>query len=111
MVDGPMSKVEGRIEAVSKAACAGVAGFRHGRSIVAREKDFALLYATGKPFPGNCGCRTSAIFADNARDCPVTPTAGQVSSGGVMDLAMAMGVALFGMFAASTVYFFHKLDR
>jgi len=28
-----------------------------------------------------------------------------------MDLAMAMGVALFGMFAVSTVYFFHKLDR
>ena len=26
-----------------------------------------------------------------------------------MDLAMAMGVALFGMFAASTVYFFYKL--
>jgi len=28
-----------------------------------------------------------------------------------MDLAMAMGVALFGMFAASTFYFFHKLGR
>jgi hypothetical protein len=36
---------------------------------------------------------------------------GEVGSGGVMDLAMAMGVALFGMFAASTVYFFHKLER
>ncbi|WGS48850.1 UDP pyrophosphate phosphatase [Paraburkholderia sp. D15] len=33
------------------------------------------------------------------------------ASGGVMDLAMAMGVALFGMFAASTVYFFYKLER
>lgn len=32
-------------------------------------------------------------------------------SGGGMDLAMAMGVVLFGMFTASTVYFFHKLDR
>jgi hypothetical protein len=30
---------------------------------------------------------------------------------GVMDLAMAMGVALFGMFAVSTVYFFYKLER
>jgi len=28
-----------------------------------------------------------------------------------MDLAMAMGVALFGMFTASTVYFFYKLER
>jgi len=28
-----------------------------------------------------------------------------------MDLAMAMGVALFGMFAASTAYFFYKLER
>jgi len=28
-----------------------------------------------------------------------------------MDLAMAMGVALFGMFAVSTVYFFYKLER
>jgi hypothetical protein len=36
---------------------------------------------------------------------------GLTDRGGVMDLAMAMGVALFGMFAASTVYFFYKLDR
>jgi len=28
-----------------------------------------------------------------------------------MDLAMAMGVALFGMFTASTYYFFHSLGR
>jgi len=28
-----------------------------------------------------------------------------------MDLAMAMGVSLFGMFTASTVYFFYKLER
>jgi len=28
-----------------------------------------------------------------------------------MDLAMAMAVALFGMFAVSTVYFFHQLER
>ncbi|NYH13212.1 UDP pyrophosphate phosphatase [Paraburkholderia bryophila] len=33
------------------------------------------------------------------------------AQGGTMDLAMAMGVALFGMFAASTVYFFYKLER
>jgi hypothetical protein len=36
---------------------------------------------------------------------------GETASGGSMDLAMAMGVALFGMFAASTFYFFHKLGR
>jgi hypothetical protein len=36
---------------------------------------------------------------------------GETGSGGIMDLAMAMGVALFGMFALSTVYFFYKLER
>jgi hypothetical protein len=36
---------------------------------------------------------------------------GETGSGGTMDLAMAMGVALFGMFAVSTVYFFYKLER
>jgi len=28
-----------------------------------------------------------------------------------MDLAMAMGMALFGMFAVSTAYFFYQLGR
>jgi len=28
-----------------------------------------------------------------------------------MDLAMAMGVALLGMFAGSTIYFFYKVAR
>lgn len=73
--------------------------------------DFALLCATGKPFSGNCGCRRCVILADNGLDCPVTSTTGRDCSGGFMDLAMAMGVALFGMFAASTVYFFYKLER
>jgi hypothetical protein len=41
----------------------------------------------------------------------VTFAAGRDRSGGSMDLAMAMGVALFGMFTASTVYFFYKLER
>jgi hypothetical protein len=35
---------------------------------------------------------------------------GPTDRGGVMDLAMAMGVALFGMFAVSTIYFFYKLE-
>jgi hypothetical protein len=76
-----------------------------------REKDFALLCATGKPFWGNCGCRKKAIPNDNSSDCPVLRLPGEIGSGGVMDLAMAMGLALFGMFAASTFYFFHKLER
>ncbi|SIT38392.1 hypothetical protein BN2476_170110 [Paraburkholderia piptadeniae] len=32
-------------------------------------------------------------------------------SGGAMDLAMAMSVALFGMFTGSTIYFFYKFTR
>jgi len=28
-----------------------------------------------------------------------------------MDLAMAMGLALFGIFAGSTVFFFYRLPR
>jgi hypothetical protein len=76
-----------------------------------RNDDFALLYATGKPFSGNCGCRKQAIVVDNPSHCPVISTAGRDRSGGVMDLAMAMGVALFGMFTASTAYFFYKLER
>ncbi|WP_152530814.1 hypothetical protein [Paraburkholderia dilworthii] len=78
---------------------------------VGRSDDFALLCATGKPFSGNCGCRKQAIVADNSSHCPVIFTAGRDRSGGVMDLAMAMGVTLFGMFTASTVYFFYKLER
>ncbi len=73
--------------------------------------DFALLWATGKPFSGNYGFAplvsvtiirlTARPFQRRAR-----PT-----SGGVMDLAMAMGMALFSMFAVSTVYFFYHLER
>jgi hypothetical protein len=32
-------------------------------------------------------------------------------NGESMDLAMAMGLALFGMFAGSTVLFFYKIAR
>jgi hypothetical protein len=32
-------------------------------------------------------------------------------TGGCMDLAMAMGLALFGMFAGSTFVFFYKISR
>jgi hypothetical protein len=35
----------------------------------------------------------------------------QPTKGGRMDLAMAMGLALIGMFAGSTVLFFYKIAR
>jgi hypothetical protein len=76
-----------------------------------RENDFALLCATGKPFWGNCGCRRSTIFTDNPRTARSLQRPGEIGSGGFMDLAMAMGVVLFGMFGVSTVYFFYKLER
>ncbi|MGN4076810.1 hypothetical protein [Burkholderia gladioli] len=34
-----------------------------------------------------------------------------LSGVGSMDLAMAMGIALFGMFTGSTVLFFYQLGR
>jgi hypothetical protein len=76
-----------------------------------RNRDFALLCATGKPFPGNCGCRESANLTDNPPERPVNSTPGRIGSGGIMDLATAMAVALFGIFTASTYYFFHSLKR
>ena len=76
-----------------------------------RSNDFALLCATGKPFSGNCGCPGSTILVDNPLTARPLQRPGEIGSGGFMDLAMAMGVALFGMFAASTVYFFYKLER
>ena len=41
------------------------------------------------------------------------PNLGQVSftGGASMDLALAMGVALLGTFAGSTIYFFYKVAR
>jgi hypothetical protein len=102
MVDGVMELV---VDASDAAAAAAATSGTGGND------DFALLYATGKPFWGNCGCRKRPIVADNPSHCPVISTAGRDRSGGVMDLAMAMGVALFGMFTASTVYFFYKLER
>lgn len=41
---------------------------------------------------------------------PETPRIGRLA-GGCMDLAMAMGLSLFGMFAGSTVLFFYRLAR
>jgi hypothetical protein len=77
---------------------------------VRREADFALLCATGKPFWGNCGFAEPVSLPIIRRTARSFQPPGNTDSGGVMDLAMAMGVALFGMFAASTVYFFYKLE-
>jgi len=111
MVDGLVSK---RLKADPGAPAGGAILAYERRKWprgAARENDFALLSATGKPFWGNCGCRRKGILADNSSDCPVTSTSGETASGGCMDLAMAMAGTLFGMFAASTVYFFYKLER
>jgi hypothetical protein len=56
--------------------------------------------------------RETGKLADNPPGCPAIcfEPPGRTDCGGMMDLAMAMGVALFGMFAASTVYFFYKLE-
>ncbi|CAG9243139.1 hypothetical protein PCAR4_130024 [Paraburkholderia caribensis] len=75
------------------------------------EADFAPLCATGKPFSGNCGCYRTVgainnVYEDRLRPDPITRF-----SGGAMDLAMAMSVALFGMFTGSTIYFFYKFTR
>jgi hypothetical protein len=36
---------------------------------------------------------------------------GFVPQGGIMDLAMAMGVTLFGLFVGSSAWFFHRVKR
>ncbi|RFU46614.1 hypothetical protein D0B32_16490 [Paraburkholderia sp. DHOC27] len=81
-----------------------------GRADRRREADFAPLYATGKPFWGNCGFAKAVEVTIILRVARWFELSGLTDRGGVMDLAMAMGVALFGMFAVSTVYFFYKLD-
>jgi hypothetical protein len=111
MVDGLMSK---RLKAEARRPGSGAILACERWTLprgAARENDFALLSATGKPFSGNCGCRRKAILADNSSDCSELRRPGETASGGCMDLAMAMAVTLFGMFAASTVYFFYKLER
>jgi hypothetical protein len=92
-----------------RAPPSAVADFRRRVSppIVRR---FALR---GNPLSGNCECRRTVVRVDNWYDRPITRfrISGISFSGGAMDLAMAMGVALLGMFAGSTIYFFHKVSR
>jgi len=80
---------------------------RHAR----RNSDFALLYATGKPFSGNCGGSESANLTHNLPVVRSSSSRARLAQEGVMDLAMAMAVGLFGIFTASTYYFFHSLKR
>ncbi|ACC70090.1 hypothetical protein PPMP20_20625 [Paraburkholderia phymatum] len=77
----------------------------------ATNADFAPLYATGKPFWGNCGCYRTVGAIDNVLEDRLRPDAITRFLGGAMDLAMAMSVALFGMFTGSTIYFFYKFAR
>ncbi|MFM0072251.1 hypothetical protein PQQ86_13885 [Paraburkholderia sediminicola] len=111
MVDGLVDKGWVRFKReLSAARTRGVNG-RTAPHDGSRSNDFALLCATGKPFSGNCGWPGSTILVDNPLTARPLQRPGEIGSGGFMDLAMAMGVALFGMFAASTVYFFYKLER
>jgi len=77
----------------------------------AANDDFAPLCATGKPFSGNCGCYRTVGTINNVYEARPRPDAITRFSGGAMDLAMAMSVALFGMFTGSTIYFFYKFAR
>jgi hypothetical protein len=69
----------------------------------------ALRY--GETLLGKLRVRVTGQLADNSDECPAFQPLGPTDSGGAMDLATAMAVALFGMFAGSTVYFFYKLER
>ncbi|WP_155629469.1 hypothetical protein [Burkholderia territorii] len=71
-----------------------IIGPRHGR---------------GKPFSGKLRVFQTADGLDNA--CKPVMLPGHDTRGGAMDLAMAMGIALFGMFTGSTVLFFYQLGR
>ena len=51
------------------------------------------------------------IMCTSARSGRMRSDATHTVSGGAMDLAMAMSVALFGMFTGSTIYFFYKVAR
>ncbi|MBN3815883.1 hypothetical protein G3N57_04350 [Paraburkholderia sp. Se-20369] len=65
--------------------------------------------ASGKTLPGKLRVLKTVKHPDNAlnRSCCRVMTL----RGAAMDLAMAMGIALFGMFTGSTVLFFYQLGR
>jgi hypothetical protein len=73
------------------------------------------------PWWGNRGFCPRRGLADNSRSRPLSvrwaaflvhaSARAAPRQGRCMDLAMAMGLALFGMFAGSTVLFFYRLGR
>ena len=64
----------------------------------------------GNPLLGNREYWPAGVLVDNdANRLAISDAGGPVYPGGRMDLAMAMGLALIGTFAASTVLFFYKI--
>ena len=51
-------------------------------------------------------CRLSPLWRAPSAEASIANR-----SGASMDLAMAMGLSLFGIFAGSTVFFFYRLPR
>jgi hypothetical protein len=72
---------------------------------------FCAALGYGETLLGKLRVRETGKHADNpAIARSFEPPPGSTERGGIMDLAMAMAVALFGMFAVSTIYFFYKLE-
>ena len=65
----------------------------------------------GNPLSGNCGCYRTVGAINNVYEDGQPSDTDTRFQGGAMDLAMAMSVALFGMFTGSTIYFFYKFTR
>jgi hypothetical protein len=63
------------------------------------------------PSSGKRECWLSHGSADNQPHRQPRPADGVVPHGGIMDLAMAMGVTLFGLFVGSSAWFFHSAKR
>ncbi|WP_306715256.1 hypothetical protein [Burkholderia dolosa] len=80
-----------------------------GRRATARSI-IAVDGAPGKPFSGKLRVLERGDAQDNAHK-PVMLPGHDTFVEGAMDLAMAMGIALFGMFTGSTVLFFYQLGR
>jgi hypothetical protein len=69
---------------------------------MARPADILSFCTVARPG----ACRPSAL------GLPLSAVASIANrSGASMDLAMAMGLALFGIFTGSTVFFFYRLPR
>ncbi|WP_124517445.1 hypothetical protein [Burkholderia stagnalis] len=87
----------------------GVDGWRRTGCRGAARSIIGAPARPGKPFSGKLRVLKRVKRLDNAlnRSCYRVMTL----QGAAMDLAMAMGIALFGMFTGSTVLFFYQLGR